>query len=182
MDGSGVAFARAKRPARASSRWTALSLRGPRCTRAVLASGDAMLGATSGARCTTATQAVLRATRREGWRSGRTIRRLACSRLTSMPRTRANCAYHDSVSGTIWRRSEQFGVRIKFLWITRASRSSLMAGQLRLTTTKVKADPREQTLVRRFAIALADFHGEGLKLRACTHKNRLFACTILEAG
>jgi hypothetical protein len=42
-----------------------------------------------------------------------------------------------------------------------------MAGQLRLTTTKVKADPREQTLVRRFAIALADFHGEELKLRSC---------------
>jgi len=36
-----------------------------------------------------------------------------------------------------------------------------------ITTTKVKADPREQTLVRRFAIALADFHGEGLKLRSC---------------
>ena len=64
-----------------------------------------------------------RATRREGWRSGHTIRRLACSRLTSMPRTRANCAYHDSVSGTIWRRSEQFGVRIKFLWITRVCNS-----------------------------------------------------------
>jgi len=66
VDGSGI-DAHEGTPARASSRWTAfLSLRGLRCTRAVLAGGDAMLGATSGARGTTATQAVSRAIRREG--------------------------------------------------------------------------------------------------------------------